>query len=254
MANMPGDRQRREREHFDQLADTHGEIWWGSTTQAGLRRLERRAAYIKETLAELEDPSVLEMGCGTGALTKPLLEALPELRLTGYDVSPRTIDVIRERYAFYPHARFEVADATALPYAASSFDAVVGNAILHHVPLEASLRECLRVLKPGGIIWFSEPNMLNPQVAIEKNIHFIGKILQNSEDETAFFRWRLAAALRHMGFERVSVEPYDFLHPITPAFLIGVIDSLGKFLEHVPLVREISGSLRIHARKPHRHA
>ena len=44
-----------------------------------------------------------------------------------------------------------VADAEGIPYDDNTFDLVVGHAVLHHIPdVELSLREVVRVLKPGG--------------------------------------------------------------------------------------------------------
>ena len=92
--------------------------------------------------------------------------------------------------------------------------------------------------------------MLNPQIALEENIRFIGKVLQNSEDETAFFRWSLGRMLDATGFQDVSVKPFDFLHPIIPNVLTNVMDSMGRWLERIPIVKEISGSLMVRGSKP----
>lgn len=73
----------REREYFDRAAENRSETWWGSTTVAGIRRLERRAAAVAVLLSVLKNPAVLEIGCGTGALSGPLLERIPSL-----DVQP----------------------------------------------------------------------------------------------------------------------------------------------------------------------
>ena len=240
----------REAEHFDKLADTTGEIWWGSVTPAGVERLKKRARYVEEALKKFSDPYVLELGCGTGAFTKPLLEIMPKLRLVGIDVSSKTIEHIEKRMAEYPNVKFEVADSTQLLYGDATFDAVVGNSVLHHVPIDTTISEMHRVLKPGGIIWFSEPNMMNPQIALEKNIRFIGEWLQNSPDETAFFRWRLARHLREVGFEKVAVLPFDFLHPGMPVRLIDSLNKIGQILERTPIIKEIAGSLRVFASKP----
>jgi SAM-dependent methyltransferase len=247
---MSGGRQAREREHFDQLAEATGEIWWGSTTPAGIDRLRRRADSIAHALARFRDPTVLELGCGTGMLTQFVLERVPQLRLVGSDLSSKAVRIAAGRCGGYPHARFCVADVTSMACEPAVFDAVIGNAVLHHLPVERALREILRVLKPGGALALFEPNMLNPQVAIEKNVRVIGRLLQNTEDETAFFRWPLTQTLRRAGFDRVSVQPFDFLHPIVPAPLMGAVNALGRMLEKIPVVREIAGSLLIRAGKP----
>src|ERR1700739_3297722 len=154
MPTVSDNQQQREREHFDKLADATGEVWWGSVTPAGIRRLVLRAQWVANDLKRFSDPKVLELGCGTGALTGPVLQVLPSLRLVGCDLSPNSIRIAATRYSKYPNARFDVAGATNLPYQRESFHAVIGNSILHHIPLMDSIRESLRILKPGGVLIF----------------------------------------------------------------------------------------------------
>ena len=63
-------------------------------------------------------------------------------------------------------------------------------------------------------------------------------------------RWRLRPLLGHLGLVGVTVRPFDFLYPLTPARLIPVVERLGRVLERAPLVAEIAGSLLVTARKP----
>ena len=84
---------------------------------------------------------------------------------------------------------------------------------------------------------------------MEKNISLIGKYLQNSPDETAFFRWQIARKLSQYGLEDIAVIPFDFLHPGIPDQLIGCTMKLNTLLNKLPLFREIGGSLQIRARK-----
>ena len=130
-----------------------------------------------------------------------------------------------------------------MPFAEGVFDSVVGSSILHHVDMGAALKEIHRVLKPGGRLAFAEPNMLNPQVMLQKNIPALKRLLGDTPDETAFFRGPLAHTLRKNGFTEVKVEPFDFLHPATPALLIPLLQRVGPFLERMPFCREIAGSL-----------
>lgn len=243
------DYQIKEREHFDRLAQKTGEIWWGSATKAGIERLRRRALLLSQELGRYRNPIVLEIGTGTGAFSRYVLENFPFLRLTGCDISPKILEIARQRCTGYTNANFELGDATSLDYQANSFDAVIGNSILHHLPIDVSLRECYRVLRPGGFIWFSEPNMMNPHVALEKNVRCIGKLLQATENETAFFRWSLVKKLLAAGFQDVVVRPFDFLHPVVPSSLIGIVDRIGRLIERTPILKEVSGSLLITANK-----
>jgi 2-polyprenyl-3-methyl-5-hydroxy-6-metoxy-1,4-benzoquinol methylase len=243
-------RQDLERQHFDVLANASGEIWWGSTTQAGMKRLERRAKLVKQQLGRYTDPKVLELGCGTGAFTRYILQELPDLDLTAFEISPECVRIAAERYGHFKNVKFICKDATCDSADSRMFDVVIGNSVLHHLALRSSLERCFHLLRPKGSILFFEPNMMNPQIAIEKNIRFIGKMLQNTPDETAFFRWSLDKALRETGFTGVRVIPFDFLHPIIPSKLIGVFTKIGDVLEATPILKEFSGSLLITAVKP----
>ncbi|HNQ50819.1 MAG TPA: methyltransferase domain-containing protein [Candidatus Omnitrophota bacterium] len=237
--------QATEQLHFDKLARETGHIWWGSVTPAGVQRLRRRACLIREVLAAYSRPAVLEIGCGTGALTRYILELIPGLDLQCADISPISVQTACRRYSSYGNVDFLVADAANMPYADTRFDAIIGNSILHHIPVVEALCECKRVLRPGGRIVFFEPNMCNPQIAVEKNIHFIGRKLQNTETETAFFRWKIFRLLREAGFTGVFVTPFDFLHPATPPHFITAVASIGAMFERVPILKEVAGSLII---------
>ncbi len=85
-----------------------------------------------------------------------------------------------------PNIRYEIQNAYALSYPDGVFDSVVGSSVLHHLEIEEALREIYRVLQAGGAIYFTEPNMLNPQIAIQKNVPWVKRRLGDSPDETAF--------------------------------------------------------------------
>lgn len=239
-----------ERRHFDNLVEETGETWWGSKTPAGQERLRIRGLMAARTVETIgPDPIVVELGCGTGAFSKFVLEALPDLCLHAFDISPKAVSTAAQRLSEFRRAQFREGDALSLPLGDESVDAVIGVSVLHHLPLSPCLAEIVRVLRPGGIIWFSEPNMLNPQILLEKNIRFIGALSQSSPDETAFFRWSLRRNILAAGFSHAIVRPFDFLHPLTPKSLISSAKVLGSILDHIPGAREFSGSLLITGRK-----
>lgn len=94
---------------------------------------------------------VLDLGCGTGALTQLALDALPFARITGVDLSPAMVDTARERLG--GRVRLFEADAEHLPFSEGSFDAVLANDVFHHLPdgPRASF-EAWRVLSRDGML------------------------------------------------------------------------------------------------------
>jgi SAM-dependent methyltransferase len=220
-----------------------GEIWnWESP--AGKLRWARRVNMLSKHLAP--GMRVLELGCGTGYFTRELARSGAEI--VAVDVSPELLEIARANCSA-PNVRYEIQNAYDLSYSDAVFDSVVGSSVLHHLEIQDALREIYRVLKPGGTICFTEPNMLNPQIAIQKNIPWIKRKLGDSPDETAFVRWPLWRLLEQTGYREVRIDPFDFLHPKTPVALIDHVKAFGRFLENVPVISEFAGSLYIRATK-----
>jgi ubiquinone/menaquinone biosynthesis C-methylase UbiE len=190
---------------------------------------------------------VLEPGAGNGEFTQRI--AGSGASVAALEISPRQAALASERLASHQNVKVLVGDVDDIAFPDQEFDSVVGSSVLHHLDLSRALPEMLRVLKPGGRFFFFEPNMLNPQVVVERKIRFVGRRLDNSPDETAFFRWKIAGALRRAGFRSVDVRPWDFVHPATPVLLLSVVDGLSKVLSWMPLIREIAGSLQIYAER-----
>jgi 2-polyprenyl-3-methyl-5-hydroxy-6-metoxy-1,4-benzoquinol methylase len=220
-----------------------GEIWnWEGP--AGKLRWTRRVQMIGAHLKP--GMTILELGCGAGYFTKELARSGAEI--VAIDVSADLLEIAKANCPA-SNVRYEIQDACALTYPHATFDSVVGSSILHHLEIEPAIRQIHRVLKPGGTICFTEPNMLNPQIAIQKNVPWIKRWLGDTPDETAFFRRPLRRLLEGTGYRDVRVEPFDFLHPKTPAPLINGVAMLGGFLENLAVVSEFAGSLYIRAVK-----
>nr|MBR4281651.1 methyltransferase domain-containing protein [Clostridia bacterium] len=92
---------------------------------------------------------ILELGCGTGSMWQGV--TLPEdCHVTLTDLSGGMLETARQNIV-HLHADYAVCNAMALPYANASFDVVIANMMLYHVPdIDLALREIRRVLKSGG--------------------------------------------------------------------------------------------------------
>ncbi|MDD4101429.1 MAG: methyltransferase domain-containing protein [Kiritimatiellae bacterium] len=96
---------------------------------------------------------VLDIGCGTGILTRLIAQRLPEGHAVGIDAAPKMIEVARRRAIDLPQLKFAVGVAEHLAYPEATFDRAVSTFFYHHIDAELkrrSLSEILRVLKPGG--------------------------------------------------------------------------------------------------------
>ena len=102
-------------------------------------------AGVVDLLAPRPGERILDVGCGTGTLTRLLADARADV--VGVDASPAMVE--RARAAF-PDLRFDVADATTMAFD-RPFDAVFSNAVLHWVrPPEMAVARLFAALRPGG--------------------------------------------------------------------------------------------------------
>jgi ubiquinone/menaquinone biosynthesis C-methylase UbiE len=118
------------------------------------------ATVPEEELRNLPYDRALELGCGSGFFLLNLIQAGVARRGSVTDLSPGMVKVAtRNGQNLGLEIDGRVADAERIPYDDDTFDLVVGHAVLHHIPdVELSLREVVRVLKPGGrFIFAGEP-------------------------------------------------------------------------------------------------
>lgn len=127
------------------------------------RSFDRAANYYDQTRLLLEpiekhgipaildlvrpEARLLELGCGTGRISIPLLER--GLNLIGCDLSSPMLKRFQEKF---PAVRIAQANATMLPFPTAGFDAALTVHVLHLIPAwREVLREIRRVLAPGGV-------------------------------------------------------------------------------------------------------
>ena len=108
------------------------------------------------------DETVLDMGCGRGAVLLATAKRLPEGKAVGIDLwqadqtdnSPSATLANAEVEGVKDRIELHTADMTALPFDDNSFDAIVSSLAIHNIPSRDgrrhALNEAMRVLKPGG--------------------------------------------------------------------------------------------------------
>jgi arsenite methyltransferase len=117
---------------------------------------------ILDELVLQGDETVLDMGCGRGAVLLATAKRLPNGKAVGIDLwqadqtgnSPSATLANAEVEGIKDRIELHTADMTALPFDDNSFDAIVSSLAIHNIPghdgRRAALSEAVRVLKPGG--------------------------------------------------------------------------------------------------------
>lgn len=137
--------------HYDEAAVLQREVG---------RRLVERLDLVK-----LVPDTVLDVGCGTGAITAELLRRYRRARVYGLDLAPAMLALARRRAPWLRTLRCICADAEALPVADASIDLVFSNLTLQWCEdLDRVFREFRRVLRPGGLLMFTT---LGPDTLME---------------------------------------------------------------------------------------
>jgi 2-polyprenyl-3-methyl-5-hydroxy-6-metoxy-1,4-benzoquinol methylase len=230
----------REIAHGRRLARGDTERIWGWDTPAGRLRARRRADLIARGAGLGPGVRALEIGCGTGLFTEMFVQTGADL--LALDVSAELLERAIARHI--PSDRVRFLEGRFEDFAVEGpFDAVIGSSVLHHLEVRVALTRIHALLRPGGRLCLAEPNLLNPQVFLERR--FRRWLPYVSPDEIAFVRWPLQRLLAVIGFTQVCITPFDWLHPATPCTLIPFVQQVGRWLEQLPILREVAGSLLI---------
>lgn len=131
-----------------------------------LHRLHIVSQIITQRLSA--QSRILDLGCGTGNLAFHLSRQAYDV--TACDIAAQMIDEGRRAFAGAPIRWLRLsANWQRLPLSAATFDAIVATSVFEylHDP-DAALRECSRVLKPGGWLIFTAPDMKRRRRKLEK--------------------------------------------------------------------------------------
>jgi len=132
------------------------------------------AADICRRVAACSPQRVLEIAAGTGIVTRQLRNSLPaSVRLTATDLNPPMLEIARAKFRPDESVEFQQADATALPFADGSFDAILCQfGVMFFPDKDRSYREVLRVLVPGGRYLFNvwDSHSHNPSARIAHEV------------------------------------------------------------------------------------
>lgn len=221
---------------------TQVSISLGGPASYGSYAVKKRMEKIDETL-DLRGKCALDLGCGNGCYTQEL--ACRAAYICGIDIEISYLRAFRQ-----PIERIQAAGEN-LPLRSESFDVVTMIEVLEHTRSdERTLKECFRVLKPGGLLVLFVPNKLYPfeshpchigSLQIGPNIpmvswlpEFVHKHLCHARIYT---RRKLLAIADLVGFEILKTE---YIFPPLDSFPLPFKETYRRIvlrLEHSPLAK-----------------
>lgn len=165
MSTAMTERQKREKEYYNEFAtqfDVSKHPIDMSPITGPMSGKEKRpwnsywSIYSMAIDTYTTGAKLLDFGTGPG--DNALRFATIGYEVEGFDISDANIAIAQKIFqANKKKGNFQVSFAEKLPYQDNNFEIIVGIDILHHVDIPKSIKECHRVLKPGGKAFFREP-------------------------------------------------------------------------------------------------
>jgi SAM-dependent methyltransferase len=222
------------------------------TRGADPRQQEMRRTF----LADVEFPAaahVLEVGCGTGVLTRVLAGLAEVEAVVGVDLAPSLLDKARELAADLPSVRFEEADARSLPFADESFDVAVFDSTLSHVPEPTrAFAEAFRVLRPSGCLAAFDGDYATTTVALGDHDPLqvcVDAMMAGSVNDRRVMR-RLPTLVRDSGFELRRTGSHGFVEFGDGNYMLSVIDRGADMLAAAGTIGpDLAAALKAEARR-----
>lgn len=186
------------------------------------------ARTMAARVAGLGPSSVLELACGTGALTRSLSAVLPaDARLVATDLSEDMLNVARGNLGDDSRIEWRIADACSLPFEDASFGVIVCQfGVMTFPDKPAATAEAFRVLSPGGHLVYSVWGELSSNPAFHTVEDTLTAMFPEEEKPfmpTPFSMCDLAVhhrLLDQAGFAQITVWAEQlWVGPFTPASL-----------------------------------
>jgi SAM-dependent methyltransferase len=166
---------------------------------------------------------VLEIGCGTDAVTR-VLATWPGVGETiGVDPSPLFVARARQLAGGLSIVSFQEADGRSLPFADDTFDAVVFHTTVCHVPEpEVMPHEAVRVLRPGGCLAAFEGDYATATRATRAGdpLEACAEAFREQFVHDPWLVRRLAALVRAAGVQIECVRSYGYVETSKPGFML----------------------------------
>ncbi|MBS1985550.1 MAG: methyltransferase domain-containing protein [Bdellovibrionales bacterium] len=164
--------------------------------------------FLRASAQPVRELSLLDVACGTGSFLSFVKLNEPELHVTGLDLSPWYLKQARENLREESRADFVEANAEAIPFRDASFDVVTNIFLFHELPRrvrEIVAREMFRVLKPGGLLVFSDSLQSGDKPSFDASLEYFPKNYHEPY-YADFIKQDLRALFESVGFSVAATD------------------------------------------------
>lgn len=238
MNNLDKDNRIKIRNHFTNTLDYWHTLYDGSTFLS-LHLADRKKIVLDlvRTYAKGNTLKILDMGCGTGILTRSLLDE--KHSVASLDCSKQMLEKLEEALKDSNYKTFlgtVLGDVACTPFAAEDFDAIICIGVFQYQLNDYDLlREISRILKKGGFCIFTLPNLLRLNYLLDPFYYFrflaraikrilpkamgkdigtpnalSGEVSDTLPYDKKYFMWQLNKSLENQGLRIKEIVGFGF--------------------------------------------
>ena len=183
---------------------------WLTSFYDSLVAITTREAFFKKLIvdkvANVKGNNLLDVGCGTGTLTKLIAEKLPKHTVIGLDADQTALDISQKKVIGKDlNISFRQGFGQKMPFDENSFDIVVSSLFFHHLNSSAklaTLTEIRRVLKPDGTLIIADWG--KPTSIFQRILFFVVQLLDGFETTKDNVDGVIPSLVVESGFTHVS--------------------------------------------------
>lgn len=217
---------------FNQDALENQGYLYSTNAPLSSRIANKRLSDVLLKNADLQDKTIVDIGCGDGVYTTELFDEVPVRRLVGVDYAAQAIETAKARAGGRP-IEYEVHSADNLPYPSKSFDVAILRGVLHHLDdFVPALREALRV---ASVVWVIEPNGYNPALKVlEKTSRY-----HIEHQEKSYSPALLDREVANMGGRVLWRKWAGFVPMFCPDWMARTMKAIEPLIEALPVIKHL---------------
>jgi ubiquinone/menaquinone biosynthesis C-methylase UbiE len=190
----------------------------------------QQSAMRREFLNAIPFPPrarVLDLGCGTGVLTRVLARWPNVASVVGVDPAPSLLERARAVALDLSSVTYEEGDARSLAFDDAEFDAVTCDSMFSHMPdPQRAIEEAFRVLRAGGCLAVFDGDYATATVALADDDPLqacVDAMMAHSVTDRRIMR-RLTGMVAACGFAVVSFRSFGFAEVSNDGYMLTIVD------------------------------